>query len=304
MFGPMRLVVCTAAMMLGAQTLAVLAAQEPVPQAAPSPAAAAAPYTPGMTFEVASIHESKPDRDRGWIVGGGFEPDHSGRFSLQNNNLMNLLLWAYPVTSHQILGWDDLPKELKSAFFNVGAKVDPADEQRLATLPRKQVELEHQHMMQALLADRFNLKVHWEVRDSATYNLELVKSGKLRSTGAPLTAEEVKMFGNRPIPPIYQKGGSRGGFEYVAHGATVADLAETLTEQFGPPVNDRTGLSGKYDFDLKTYQTLDTDRQVEETNPWPPLETAIRDQLGLKLVHSHGPVKFLVIDHVEMPSPN
>jgi uncharacterized protein (TIGR03435 family) len=61
-----------------------------------------------------------------------------------------------------------------------------------------------------------------------------------------------------------------------------------LTGQFGTPVNDLTGLSGKYDFDLKTYQTSDTGRQIDETNPWPPLETAIRDQLGLKLVRSHG----------------
>jgi len=65
-----------------------------------------------------------------------------------------------------------------------------------------------------------------------------------------------------------------------------------------------TGLTGKYDFDLKTYQTRDTDRQVDKTSPWAPLETAIRDQRGLKLVRSHGPVKFLVIDRVEMPSPN
>lgn len=304
MFGPARLVVCTAAMMVVAQALGVAAAQQSVPQASPSPAATITPYTPVMTFEVASIRQSKPDMDRGWVVGGGFEPDNSGRFSLQNNNLMNLLLWAYPVTSHQILGWDDLPRELRSALFNVGAKADAADDQRLATLPRKQVQLEHEHMMQELLADRFNLKVHWEVRDSTTYNLELVKRGKLRSTGAPPTAEEVKMFGDHGVPPVYQKGDSRYGFEYVAHGATVKDLAEMLTGQFGAPVNDQTGLSGKYDFDLRSYQTLDSDRQVDETNPWPPLETAIRDQLGLKLVRSHGPVKFLVIDHAEMPSPN
>ena len=77
-----------------------------------------------------------------------------------------------------------------------------------------------------------------------------------------------------------------------------------LTGQFGTPVNDLTGLSGKYDFDLKTYQTSDTDRQIDETNPWPPLETAIRDQLGLKLGPLPRPVEFLIIDHVEMPSPN
>jgi uncharacterized protein (TIGR03435 family) len=114
----------------------------------------------------------------------------------------------------------------------------------------------------------------------------------------------VKAFGGHGVPPIYQKGDSRYGFEYVAHGATITDLGEVLTTQFGAPVNDLTGLSGKYDFDLKTYQTRDSDRQMDEPNPWAPLETAIRDQLGLKLVRSHGPVKFLVIDHAEMPSPN
>jgi uncharacterized protein (TIGR03435 family) len=94
------------------------------------------------------------------------------------------------------------------------------------------------------------------------------------------------------------------GFEYIAHGATSADIAKMLTGQFGHPVTDKTGLTGKYDFDLKTYQTRASDRKDEETNPWPPLETAIQDQLGLKLVTSHGPVQALVIDHIEMPTEN
>jgi uncharacterized protein (TIGR03435 family) len=215
MFGP------TAATMVVAQPQVAIAAQEPVPQASPSPAAAATPYTPVMTFEVASIRQSKPDLDRGVVVGGGFEPDNSSRFSIENNNLVNLLEWAYPVPPRQILGLNDLPRELRTALFNVGAKADEADDKRLATLTKKQVQLEHQHMMQALLADRFNLKVHWEARDSTTYNLELVKRGTLRSTAAPPTAEEVKAFGDHGVPPIYQKGDSRYGFEYVAHGATI-----------------------------------------------------------------------------------
>ena len=77
-----------------------------------------------------------------------------------------------------------------------------------------------------------------------------------------------------------------------------------LADQFGHPVNDKTNLTGKYDFDLKTYQVRADDRKDDETNPWPPLETAIQDQLGLKLVHSHGPTRVLVIDHIEKPSPN
>ena len=34
----------------------------------------------------------------------------------------------------------------------------------------------------------------------------------------------------------------------------------------------------------------------------PPLDTAIQDQLGLKLQPAKGPVQFLVIDHIEKPS--
>lgn len=276
------------------------AAQPPAPQ--PSPAAT--PYTPTMTFEVASIRQSNPDPDRGIAVSGGFEPAGSSRLSLVNFDFSNLLLSAFPIAPAQILGLSTLPKELQSALFVVRAKADAADDQRLATLPPKQVHLEQKHMLQALLADRFSLKVHWETRDSATYNLVLAKPGRLRSTGAPPSPEERKDFGDHPIPPLYQKGDSRYGFEYVAHGATIEDLAEMLTEQFGVPVRDQTGLTGKYDFDLKTYQTRDDERQQDETNPWPPLQTAIRDQLGLKLVRSHGPVRFLVVERAQMPSPN
>ena len=110
------------------------------------------------------------------------------------------------------------------------------------------------------------------------------------------------MFGDRPIPTLYQQGSSRTGFHYIAHGTSTTEVASMLAMQFGHPVSDKTGLTGKYDFDLTYYQTKTSDRKDEETNPWQPLETAIQDQLGLKLASSHGPVQVLVIDHVEKPS--
>ena len=68
------------------------------------------------------------------------------------------------------------------------------------------------------------------------------------------------------------------------------------------PVIDKTGLTGKYDFQLQW-----TAKEGAETEPeanWPSLFTAIQQQLGLKLESGKGPVPFLVIDHVEMPSGN
>jgi len=266
-----------------------------------SPAAAVEPgYVPTMTFDVASVRESKPNTDGWFTVGGDFTP-HSSMVRLQNNSLMNLVMWAYPVEAHQIEG---IPRTMGRSTFNIEAKADPATDEKLAKLDEKQQRLEQTHMMQVLLEERFKLKAHWETRDAPTYDLVVAKRGKLESTGASPSAQELSNFGARGVPPLYQEGSSMRGFEYIAHGATSQDIAKMLTGQFGHPVADKTGLTGRYNFDLKTYQTRASDRKDEETNPWPPLETAIQDQLGLKLVTSHGPVQVLVIDHIELPTEN
>lgn len=272
------------------------ATSEPVSQATTAGA-----YVPTMTFDVASIRETKPDSERGFVVGGTFEPLNSSSLRLMNNDLLNLVVRAYGVDGHSVEGF---PRDWGWHTFNVEAKADAATDERLAKLDKQQVWLEQQHMMQVLLADRMKLKVHWETRDDSTYDLVVVKPGRLVSTGAPPGAEELKAFGDRPIPPLYQHGSSRTGFEYTAHGATTADIARMLGQQFGHPVTDKTGLTGKYDFDLKSYQIRARERADSETNPWLPLDTAIQDQLGLKLVPSRGQVQKLVIDHVEMPSEN
>jgi bla regulator protein BlaR1 len=79
------------------------------------------------------------------------------------------------------------------------------------------------------------------------------------------------------------------------------------------PVVDKTGLSGTFDFTIE-YAPGENDRFVRPGPPnpdAPPPEPqgaaflrAVRDQLGLKLVSSKGPIRTLVIDHVERPSEN
>jgi uncharacterized protein (TIGR03435 family) len=260
-----------------------------------------AAYVPTMTFDVASVRESKVDLQAGFTMGGGFSPPNSSHIRVVNFSLPNLLGMAYRVDFHQIEG---ITKELVWTMFNVEAKSDSAADERLTKLTKEQVRLEQEHMLQVLLVERFKLKVHWETRNDETYDLVVAKAGRLKSTGAPPSAEELKNFGDRPIPTLYQHGSFKRGFEYTAHGATVAEIAQMLSEQFGLPVADKTGLTGKYDFNLQTYQVRSSDRKDDETNPWPPLEVAIQDQLGLKLAPSHGPMRKLIIDHVEKPSEN
>jgi uncharacterized protein (TIGR03435 family) len=83
---------------------------------------------------------------------------------------------------------------------------------------------------------------------------------------------------------------------------TIASLAESLSHELKRPVVDKTGLTGKYDLSLQW--TPDNTPDDSPLAGGPSLFTAIQEQLGLKLSSTHGPVKTLVIDHVEPPSPN
>ena len=268
--------------------------------ASPSAIAATPAYTPTMTFDVASVKHSKLPSSRSFTVGGGFNPNNSGHLTLTNFDMANLLAIAYGVERNQIV---DLHADFHD-MYNVEAKLDDANDQKLAKLTSAQIDLEHQHMAQALLADRFHLKAHWEDRRGETYDLVVAKPGKMSSTGPAPTAEELKDFGTHPIPPLYQSGDGVRGYEYIAHGASTADIASMLTMQFGKPVTDKTGLTGKYYFDLKYHNLFADDHGNDDPNVWPPMDTAIHDQLGLKVVPSHGSVRVLVIDHIEPLSEN
>jgi uncharacterized protein (TIGR03435 family) len=266
---------------------------------APNPAAS---YVPTLTFDVASIRESKPDPNAGFfMVGGGFT-GQSSMLRLSNFDLRNLLNLAYAGEFDEVSGF---PPQFDRTLFNIEAKSDSAADTRLATLNKDQARTEQQHMVQALLANRFNLKVHIETQQGKDYDLLLIKKGRLKETdGALPSPEELKAWGDHPVPPLYQKGSSKTGFEYIAHAASMGDISQMLAIQFGHPVVDKTGLTGRYDFDLKYYETRIRDRRDDDTNPWPPLDTAIEDQLGLRLQASTGPVRVLVIDHIETPSDN
>ena len=74
------------------------------------------------------------------------------------------------------------------------------------------------------------------------------------------------------------------------------------------PVVDKTGLSGKFDFDL---QWAPDETQfggalpvAPSDVPAAPLFSAIQDQLGLKLTAARGPVEALVVDKAQRPTAN
>ena len=160
-------------------------------------------------------------------------------------------------------------------------------------------------MLQMLLADRFHLKVHEETRDGHAFALTVAKSGPKFHETKPDTPDssEAKDHPAQKLPSFYQRFDGRRGYQFIAHGGTMESLVEALEIQFQTSVSDETGLTGKYDFTLQ-YNGTTPDDSTEDDTVWPPLLTAIQDQLGLKLKATKAPVKILVIDNLDKPSEN
>jgi uncharacterized protein (TIGR03435 family) len=175
----------------------------------------------------------------------------------------------------------------------------------MATLDKEQEKLEHQHMMQVLLAERFNLKTHWETHEGAVYNLVVTKDGAKMHTGGsmPPSPDELKNFGDEKIPEIYQRGDGKRGYEFIGHDCHIASLVGILGKLMNTTVINRTGLTATYDFDMQYSDARGRERN-EDPMIWPTVRDALEDQLGLKLEAGKGSVRVLVIDHIEKPSAN
>jgi uncharacterized protein (TIGR03435 family) len=255
-----------------------------------------------MTFDVASVRENKDaEAGVGVSMSGQFVP-HTATLRVINWTIENLIAYAYGANEYQLA---DVPKWPLSTVFVIEAKGDSEADAKMAALTNDQQRAEQEHMLQMLMEERFKLKTHWETKEGEVYNLVVAKGGpKLGADGSmPPSADELKMFGDHPAPALYQKCDGQG-CNFIAHRCSMGQLVGMLTGQFGRPVTDKTGLTGNYDFVLKYKGRWDRDRPADDLDPTPPMDRALQQELGLKVETAKGPVKVLVIDHVEKPSEN
>jgi uncharacterized protein (TIGR03435 family) len=179
-------------------------------------------------------------------------------------------------------------------------------------------------MLQALLADRFKLTFHRESKELPVYLLVVGKNGpKLQEAKADdASALEIKAPDGQILPKgaiqVNTNISADGMHHFSAPGITINGLAAMLGTQLGRPVLDKTGLAGKFDIALQwmpeqrqvqtfSFGSSDGQPSVSSATPdsnGPSLQTAIQDQLGLKLESGKGPVETIVIDHLEKPSKN
>jgi uncharacterized protein (TIGR03435 family) len=154
-------------------------------------------------------------------------------------------------------------------------------------------------MLRALLAERFALKVHSEVRELPVYALVRARSDGLwgesmrRTSGMCVPRSERARRDQVPC-------GVRAGFMgLMGDGASMALLVRALSPLVGRAVVDQTGFIDGFDFQLRfSLGPADSDAR------FPSIFTALQEQLGLKLEPTRAPVDLLVIDSIERPTGN
>jgi uncharacterized protein (TIGR03435 family) len=288
----------------------VVALANATPSRSGSQTQRAATATPVFEYEPISIKllrtNATPDF-RGLVA--DLQPDG---IRIRSVTLLGLLQSAYAeidpssigpgLRDNQIVG---APNWATTHLYAIEGKIDPPAADELSKLSPIQQELARAHMLQAMLADRFKLKAHPENREGPVYYLAIAKNRPKLKQATPGETYPKSGFGGA-LPyhagSVVMAQSEPGSTKRLGLGAPMGRLTETLAAWLHCPVIDKTGLTGKYDFQLQW-----TAIEGVETGPaadWPSLFTAIKEQLGLKLESGKGPVHVLIIDHVEMASGN
>jgi uncharacterized protein (TIGR03435 family) len=235
---------------------------------------------PPPQFEVASV---KPH-----VQGSGFIPlsYSNGRLTSMGYPMVAVIQWAYDLNTDQYRQVEGhLPKWMSpTTAFDIQATAE-------TTMPESQCRL----MLQALLADRFKFAAHWESKEAEVSDLVVARGGpKLQPAAATAQGPEVRITLNgSPLT------GPRTG---QPKGMTLKELADFLTAGMRlQPIVDKTGIEGRYKIDLKfSIQPTGSNEVLED----PDLETALQQQLGLRLEKRKGSVNLLILDRIERPDPN
>jgi uncharacterized protein (TIGR03435 family) len=207
---------------------------------------------------------------------------------------------AYGIRQDLISG---APGWTESTQYDIEAKEGESVAAALQKLSNEQRADQIRLMLQALLADRFHLKVNHVVKELPVYELVIAKGGFKLKEADPNNAYAGGIKGPDGVSGVLLTGAGR----LTAQAIQMSMLVTNLSYQVDRTVVDKTGLTGKYDFTLKWTpdQGLSTlPPGAESDSSGPSIFTAIQEQLGLKLESTKGLVQTLVIDHVERPSEN
>lgn len=253
--------------------------------------------TQGKAFEVVSIRQNVSP-------GGGtpnLTPTPDG-FHVDREPLLHILLTAYtPKAGGMFMkNIGNLPDWAERERYNIDARIGDAD--RAAWNDPKNQPAMLQEMLDAMLADRCKLVIHREMKEVPVFDLVVAKGG--------VKFTETQPTEPRPTGATLPGGGVMG---HGADGAThmynfsMGTLAALLSEKSDRTVLDKTGLAGRYSFDIHepaqvAAPSVSPD-DGNEKNRLPAIVDVLKS-VGLELRPAKEQVEFLVIDHMERPTDN
>jgi uncharacterized protein (TIGR03435 family) len=292
---------------------------------------------PQQRFEEASIRPSaplplQPAGGRGGpsgttACGGAFQsgspvqldPRH---LTMKNATVFRLITLAYG-RNCRIANEAKLltgPDWIKTAQFDVNALIPEGSPAYSVNQLNRGEAPELQAMLQSMLSERFNLSIHRETKEVATFNLVMVKPGKVRlsedqtapapidlsgliKVNPPARSEQSKAYTPSSRQPprglwTFHIDPPNGKIEIAATAVPLLTVIDMVQGEQGRVIVDKTGLNGLIDI---TYEVLDVGPfEMNGPSVWPE----VFRQLGLRLEPASGPLELLAIDRVERPTEN
>ncbi len=238
--------------------------------------AAALLYNADPTFDVASVKPSLSP----FATGLKTDP---GRLLAPGASLSDLIQDAYSISDLQISGIPD-----RFGRFDVEGK---------AAGSHSRSEL--REMLKTLLAERFHLTVHHEIREMS---VDALVTGKNAPKLQPSAADVDPLIALNPT----RTGGNTPKILIVGTNVTLPFLANYLSNDLHRIVVDRTGLTGNFDFsvDLSANRADYADLNISERDAVSLMFRDAVSNLGLKFESQKAPIEILVVDHVEKPDAN
>jgi uncharacterized protein (TIGR03435 family) len=230
-----------------------------------------------QTFDVVSIkpHPLPAGQFIFRFAGGSGLHPTGPSYTMRSATLEWLVMDAYDVKDYQISGLPQWALGAEAEHFDVDAKSE-----KTPTAP------ELRQMLQAMLADRFQLKARMDKKELPVYVLTVAPGGvKMRKLAED---EKVPTFASRP--PVMEKAI-----------LSCSGLSGLIGRSVDRPLIDETGLTGNYEF-----PTLDWGQYGRELRQGEALSifSAVQEKLGLKLERRKDLVDVVVVEHADRPSGN
>jgi uncharacterized protein (TIGR03435 family) len=275
--------------------------------------AAFAQDSPRPDFEVATIRPSAQSLTDGATAGVHID---GAQFRSAALTLKDYIGMAYRIKLYQISG----PDWIGSERFDISA-----------TLPAGTPTTQLPEMMQRLLEDRFQVKMHHDKKDFPVYVLEVAKGGvKMQESAPDPNAEDAKapltIAGSGSAQGISVNLGRGSSYAFAnnkfeAKRIPMATLAAVLERFVDRPIVDMTDLAGAYDVSLpvtdEDYRVMLIHAGVNAGVSLPPQALRLLDgastpslfdalqKLGLKLDARKAPLDMVVVDDVrKTPTEN